>query len=272
MKFVICLVLCAFMASALNPIEDLSTALEIFNLSELLTCGEAYDLSASFTYLAGSDSTPEKIHIRGNYNLITFDKEGQANVKTGSFQNSTDLKSDKPINLTGSGIFSSKGYGEKLGAYNGESTTDFEFINNGSELVGSRYNSVFGSYEDGNTKGEGKVAIAIWQGIDSSFVNADYRFSGELKGKIQYSGRTNIEAAITNADSKHFRVNVDSDFAGSIDSDEYEVTGTYLLQLYNSKGVQVWDNAGYFDNNGTCNDLATFGISGFGFLSENIPQ
>jgi len=272
MKFVICLVLCAFMASALNPIENLSTALEIFNLSELLTCGEAYDLSASFTYLAGGDSTPEKIHIKGNYNLITFDKDGEAKVKTGSFKNSTDLKADKPVNISGSGIFSSKGHGDKVGVFNGESTTDFELNHHGSELVGSRYHSVFGGYKDGYVKEEGKVAVATWQGRNSSFANVDYQSVGEIKGKRQFSGRTNIEAATTTADSKHYRANVDSDFAGSVDSDAYEVKGTYLLQVYNSKGAQVWDKAGSFDKNGTCDDFATFGINGFDSLSEKISQ
>ena len=272
MKTFIYLALCVLVVSATSPIDNLSSALEMLDMQDLLDHKGGFDLSASFTYLGGDkdddNGVAEQVTTRGNYNLLTFEG-GKGKVKTGSFEKTKNFTSQGVVKFSGSGTFSARSGGsEGKGYFNGGSSTDFVFETDAGFVYAVREHLFSGKFEEKKYEGTGHIEVNAWQDANNSVNAIDYTFKGSKNAEF-YSGVSKALADTVVADSKEYKSVLSSVFHGVNTKEEWSVSGTYTLDVYNSDGDEVYNKDGKFAKNGTSDEaLGTFSA----LKSFNLPN
>jgi len=274
MKTIIYLTLCLMAVSALSPVENLSSALELLDLQDLLDDCKGFELSASFTYLGGTaddnSDVDGQVTTIGTYNLIKWD-DSKGKTKTGTFNNTKNFTAHGIVKFTGSGSFNSRGGGsDKQGLFNGGSSTDFVFETDNGWAAGIREHKFVGEFKNHRSWGTGNIDVAVWQDVNSSNNYVEYTF-----GDQRYSGSSKAEAQVTTPDSNEYKSFLKSVFHGINTKDTWQVSGGYVWDVYNSNWDNVYSKDGAFSKNGTQDDafgsfakLRTFGLPSVDVISE----
>jgi len=278
MKTIICLALCMLAVSAMSPVENLHSALDLLDMPNLLCDHKGFDLSASFTFLGGvkddNNDVDESVYVHGTYNLLTYE-DGKGKVKTGSFHKVKDFTSHGVVNFTGSGAFNARGGGADWeGYFNGGSSTDLAFETDSGVAVALREHWFDGHFKGKNSWGEGHVQVNSWQhGGNSSENSVNYNFGGE-KDNQRYAGQSK-GAAHAVVGSEEYNAFFSSVFHGVNQKDSWQVSGGWVVDAYNSHWENVWSKDGHFDKNGTCDEafgtfrhFGTFGLPGGDLITE----
>lgn len=264
--------------SAMSPVDNLSSALELLDMQNLLDDHQGFDLSASFTYLGGAEGddndVDEKVYVQGTYNLLSY-IDGKGKVKTGSFNKTKEFTSHGVVNFTGSGGFSARGGGADWeGYFNGGSSTDFVFEADGGYAFGIREHEFSGHFKGHDHWGQGNIEVNVWQHVNISHNSIEYNFGGD-KHHENYQGTSKGSADTTTPDSNEYKSFFKSVFHGSCADKSWQVSGGYVLDVYNSKWENVWSKDGGFSKNGTQDEvlgtfsnIRSFGLPSSGLISE----